>query len=441
MATMGPRFVAYCIWDGTFMGLGKLWGGTWESSLDWAKQNHIKFIANFSCKNLDHVDGIPHVWVNIGYKGDTRMPHGTWEERVTIAFSGMVEALSRGCDVLGQCIRVTSCGVSPLMAVMPGGDVLEHTERLTDDDLTKIMSMWDHTVSRIVGLRFHRKIAMALLDDEAQVRGQGSTVGEDSNKDETCSVVSASSATSTVSGSVAVEIMGKQKQNKQTQTSNLTVRALAPTSKSKALSIRKKVSEQAQRNKIVEQKGVLSPPSEPKKLLALPPMTIAFPMAGSKHGSKHGPSSSEEYYYCDSASSSSRSKVYKCADDGSVHATPRYEEKGRSEDSSRVYFSREPPCAQSRSRSEHRRRGVDNRDDPRRGRPRSVSASSSGQRSTADGSREVGPATTPLKPPLKPPRRKATHRHGSEPPNRRILRRCVACSHHTHLSRSRQVSE
>ena len=182
------------------------------------------------------------------------------------------------------------------------------------------------------------------------------------------------------------------------------MQALAPPSKSKALWIRTTVSEQAQRTKIVEKKGVLSPPSEPKKLFALPPMIIAIPIAGSKHGSKHGAYSSGEY--CDSASSS-RSKVYKCADDGSVHATPRYEEKGRSEDSSRVYFSREPPCAQSRSRSEHRRRGVDNRDDPRRGRPRSVSASSSGQRSTADGSREVGPATTPLKSPIKPPRRKS----------------------------------
>ena len=127
---MGPRFIAHCIWDGTSMGLGRLWGGTCESSLAWAKHRNIKFIANFSHKDLDHVDGIPHVWVNIGYKGDAKLPHGTWEQRVTIAFRGMLEALSQGCDVLGQCIRAkhkTSCGMTAIIALMqPGSDFLEH---------------------------------------------------------------------------------------------------------------------------------------------------------------------------------------------------------------------------------------------------------------------------------------------------------------------------
>ena len=112
------------------MGLGRLWGGTCESSLAWAKHRNIKFIANFSHKDLDHVDGIPHVWVNIGYKGDAKLPHGTWEQRVTIAFRGMLEALSQGCDVLGQCIRAkhkTSCGMTAIIALMqPGSDFLEH---------------------------------------------------------------------------------------------------------------------------------------------------------------------------------------------------------------------------------------------------------------------------------------------------------------------------
>ena len=63
-----------CLWDGTpLLGLG-----TAESSKDWAAHQHdIQFIANFSHRDLDHVQGIPHVWVNIGYyKGQKHTPYG-----------------------------------------------------------------------------------------------------------------------------------------------------------------------------------------------------------------------------------------------------------------------------------------------------------------------------------------------------------------------------
>ncbi len=95
--------------------------------MDWAVQHNIKFIANFSHRDLGHAEGIPHVWVNIGYKGQRQMPYGTWEQRVTSAFRTMVEALSRGDDVLGHCVRSkhrTSGSLASFLALIhPGRDV------------------------------------------------------------------------------------------------------------------------------------------------------------------------------------------------------------------------------------------------------------------------------------------------------------------------------
>ena len=76
-AAMLPT-IAYCLWDGRSLGLGRVWAGSAESSMDWAVQHNIKFIANFSHRDLGHAEGIPHVWVNIGYKGQRQMPYGTW---------------------------------------------------------------------------------------------------------------------------------------------------------------------------------------------------------------------------------------------------------------------------------------------------------------------------------------------------------------------------
>ena len=105
MSAAMPPTIVYCLWDGRSCGLGRVWGGSEQSAMDWAVKHHIKFIANFSHIDLGHAEGIPHVWVNIGYKGQRQMPYGTWEQRVTAAFRTMVEALSRGDDVLGHCMR------------------------------------------------------------------------------------------------------------------------------------------------------------------------------------------------------------------------------------------------------------------------------------------------------------------------------------------------
>ena len=72
----------------------------------------------------------PHIWVNIGYKGQRQMPYGTWELRVTSAFRSMVEALSRGDDVLGQCVRSkhrTSSSLAAFLALIhqPSGNFLQ----------------------------------------------------------------------------------------------------------------------------------------------------------------------------------------------------------------------------------------------------------------------------------------------------------------------------
>ena len=69
-----------------------------------AVENKIKFIANFSHRDFAHAEGIPHIWVNVSYKGD-KMPNGSWQHRVLSAFRSKVELLSLGGDVLGLCVR------------------------------------------------------------------------------------------------------------------------------------------------------------------------------------------------------------------------------------------------------------------------------------------------------------------------------------------------
>ena len=229
------------------MGLGRMWGGTWEASQEWAKQNNIKFIANFSHKNIVHEYGIPHVWVNIGYKGHRDMPHGTWEQRVTKAFRGMVEALSRGCDVLGQCMRAkhrTSGSMTALMALIhPTGDffklcdsalqniVKKHPCGLTDADLTKIVSVWAQSDIRNFCMRLktepglfdckeldqmHKKISKGLVEHKTgkpKVRSPRSTARDSKREEATSSAVSSNVITA-ARGSVAVEMKSKQRQTK-----------------------------------------------------------------------------------------------------------------------------------------------------------------------------------------------------------------------------------
>ena len=158
MSAAMPPTIAYCLWDGRSCGLGRVWGGSAQSAMDWAVKHHIKFIANFSHIDLGHAEGIPHVWVNIGYKGQDKMPYGPWEKRVKAAFRTMVETLYRGDDVLGHCMRSkrkTSASLASFLALIQPGprDYLEkadlvlqeilriHPSGLTPRDVEKINSV------------------------------------------------------------------------------------------------------------------------------------------------------------------------------------------------------------------------------------------------------------------------------------------------------------
>ena len=218
---MCPRFVAYCIWDGTSSGIGKLWGGTWGSSLEWAKkkQNHIKFIANFSHKHIEHEDGIPHVWVNIGHQGQKHMTYNNWKHKVAKV---MVETLSRGCDVLTLVdeeaveflVHIHPCcwsvgDVHKIISVWDQSDVLYFCIR-SETDSALFASALPHQVHKKIGKK-------GLVDDDAKygVRGLGST-GGDSKEEVTAEIKGRQ--TKDEQGSETEETKQKETKDKQKET-------------------------------------------------------------------------------------------------------------------------------------------------------------------------------------------------------------------------------
>lgn len=266
----------------------------------------------------------------------------------------------------------------------------------------------------------HKKISKGLVEHKTgkpKVRSPRSTARDSKKEEATSSAVSANVITA-ARGSVAVEMKSKQRQTKQKQVTfakDTEVQAspketkekqkkitktrdverggpmtqeracAAASSKLKAQSKIKMLSEQAARKKQREQKAVppkARPQQAPRKLVK----------DDSRSSSKYYYSSSEYYYDEESDDKSEAPRP-----DEPVHASPKCEGRGRSETSSREHFRREPPRARSRSRSrsEHRRRGHDHRDVVSRERQRSVSPRSSGQRSTTHQSRQACLATSP----------------------------------------------
>ena len=351
-AVMSPK----CLWDGTpLLGLG-------------TAQHDIQFIANFSHRDLDHVQGIPHVWVNIGYyKGQKHTPYGKVSTAIRLnvlmvghtnedmdqIFAIDTELLVRRLrwvlaladEAVERIVCIHPCGLSvgivhKITSVRDQSDVHSFCIRLkTDPSLSACPQL--HKV--------HHKIGKRLLDIDAksEVRGQGSTVRD--------------------SKEVTKEIKGMQKQTKDKQ------------------------GKETKETKQTKDKHKGPVTKEQAAAAASPKLKS---QSKTKGRSEQGQSKNPEDVAHDSGSEyeSDGSEVLRRSD-GSLNvaqrssgpagprsASPR-SERPRSECSSREHFRRESPSgkdARSRSRSEHRRQEPDRRDVPRRERPRSVSPRSSG---------------------------------------------------------------
>ena len=351
-AVMSPK----CLWDGTpLLGLG-------------TAQHDIQFIANFSHRDLDHVQGIPHVWVNIGYyKGQKHTPYGKVSTAIRLnvlmvghtnedmdqIFAIDTELLVRRLrwvlalvdEAVERIVRIHPCGFSV-------GDVHKITSVRDQSDVQSfcIRLKTDPSLSACPQLhKVHHKIGKRLLDIDAksEVRGQGSTVRD--------------------SKEVTKEIKGMQKQTKDKQ------------------------GKETKETKQTKDKHKGPVTKEQAAAAASPKLKS---QSKTKGRSEQGQSKNPEDVAHDSGSEyeSDGSEVLRRSD-GSLNvaqrssgpagprsASPR-SERPRSECSSREHFRRESPSgkdARSRSRSEHRRQEPDRRDVPRRERPRSVSPRSSG---------------------------------------------------------------
>ena len=447
MSAAMPPTIAYCLWDGRSCGLGRVWGGSSQSAMDWAVKHHIKFIANFSHMDLDHAEGIPHVWVNIGYKGQDKMPYGPWEKRVKAAFRTMVETLYRGDDVLGHCMRSkhrTSASLASFLALIQPGprDYLEkadlvlqeilriHPSVLTPRDEEKINSVWDQSDIRAFSIRLQTEPSLfqcPVLDEVhkkiwntvgGEIGWQGIKVRDQVLKPR------GSVATDNLHMQVSSKETKVTKQKKETkhkkQMINYNPALAAATSKSKAKSEMmgpSKMMVQGLRKKFVAK---VMAKSRPKKK----PDNVA-----------HVSGSSADDYYSESDGSEVDGLLQgpACvAAAASDRTTPksagRRSERPRSEDSSREQFRRQPPRGrsrerqrsasslrgQSRSRSDHRCHERDQR-------RRSVSPRSSGAKSMLWRNRRAPAPTPPRRQQLRTP----SPRHRSPKPPRSAPLLCM----------------
>ena len=390
MSAAMPPTIAYCLWDGRSCGLGRVWGGSAQSAMDWAVKHHIKFIANFSHIDLGHAEGIPHVWVNIGYKGQNRMPYGPWEKRVTAAFRTMVETLSRGDDVLGHCMRSkhrTSGSLASFLAMIQPGprsylekadlalqEILRiHPCVLTQRDVEKINKVWDQSDIRAFSVRLSTEPDLFECPTLEEVHKMiWSTVGGEIYWQ---GIKVRSRQVLKPRGSVATDNLHMQKKETKPKKQVIICNPALAAAKSKS----KAKSEMMGPSKMMVQElhkkfvAKVTAKSRPKKK----PDNVA-------HVS--GSSADEDYYESDGSEVDGLLQGPACvaataSDPTNPKSAGRRSERPRSEDSSREQFRRQPPRGRQRSASSLRgqsRSRSDHRCHERDQRRRSVSPRSSG---------------------------------------------------------------